>query len=57
MQEMFGKHVEKVTAFALLSGSIPLSVFQAKIMLIHLKDNELTFYSEVTLENWICSQI
>lgn len=50
--DIWGACREGNLAFVLLSGSTPWSVLQAKIMLIYLKDDELTFCTEVTLENW-----
>lgn len=50
--DVWGACSEGNLAFVLLSGSTPWSVLQAKIMLIYLKDDELTFCTEVTLENW-----
>lgn len=49
---VWGASREGNLAFALLSGSTPQLVLQAKIRLIRLKDDELTFYAEVTLQNW-----
>lgn len=50
--DIWGASREGNLAFALLRGSTPQAVLQAKIFLIHFKDDELTFYTEATLDNW-----
>lgn len=49
--DIWGASREGNLAFALLRGSTPQAVLQAKIFPIHFKDDELTFYTEATLDN------